>query len=92
MGGCRSRQRITQSNSKEASTQYDKEKLFHYCVAIANEGGGHFVLGIRDGKLPRVVGSLAVRDPMKMEEKFKSEVTRNITVRTNPFGIKHFLY
>lgn len=28
---------------KEAATQYDTRKLCRYCVAIANEGGGHLV-------------------------------------------------
>jgi ATP-dependent DNA helicase RecG len=42
---------------KEAKSSFDREKLNSYCVAIANEGGGHLVLGIAD-KPPRpVVGS-----------------------------------
>jgi ATP-dependent DNA helicase RecG len=44
---------------KEAQNQYDTTKLMKYCVAIANEGGGHMVLGVTD-KVPRlVVGSQA---------------------------------
>lgn len=44
---------------KEAKASFDRAKLYEYCVAIANEGGGHLVLGIAD-KLPRdVVGSAA---------------------------------
>lgn len=44
---------------KEAKLQYDTTKLFRYCVALANERGGKFVLGVTD-KLPRrVVGSSA---------------------------------
>jgi ATP-dependent DNA helicase RecG len=39
---------------KEAKSAFDKDKLYEYCVAIANEGGGHLILGIAD-KLPRVV-------------------------------------
>ena len=47
---------------KEAKNQYDSKKLFKYCVALANEGGGHLVLGITD-KVPRqVVGSQAFPD------------------------------
>lgn len=41
---------------KEAKTQFDTHKLCRYCVAIANEGGGHLLLGIAD-KPPRVVVS-----------------------------------
>ncbi|MDX2373433.1 ATP-binding protein [Psychrobacter sp. PP-21] len=39
---------------KEAKNQFDSTKLYKYCVAIANEGGGHLVLGITD-KLPRTI-------------------------------------
>lgn len=47
---------------KEAKTQYDTKKLSRYCVAIANEGGGHLILGVKD-KLPReVVGTQAFPD------------------------------
>ncbi len=54
---------------KEAKTQFDFGKLCKYCVALANEGGGHLLLGIAD-KLPRaVVGTTAVNDPVGMAEK-----------------------
>ena len=47
---------------KEAKTQYDTKKLSRYCVAIANEGGGHLIFGVKD-KLPReVVGTQAFHD------------------------------
>lgn len=39
---------------KEARQSYDREKLFKYCIAIANERGGYFILGISD-KVPREV-------------------------------------
>lgn len=54
---------------KEAKQQYDTTKLCRYCVAIANEGGGHLVLGVAD-KLPRpVVGSAAFADTQDSAEK-----------------------
>lgn len=44
---------------KEAKSTFDRNKLSEYCVAIANEGGGHLVLGVVD-KPPRpVVGTRA---------------------------------
>jgi ATP-dependent DNA helicase RecG len=47
---------------KEAKQQYDKTKLLEYCVAFANEGGGHLILGVNN-KLPRkVVGTHAFND------------------------------
>ncbi len=47
---------------KEAKNQYSKDKLYEYCVAIANEGGGHLVLGIRDQAPREVVGTHAFED------------------------------
>jgi len=54
---------------KEAKTQFDTKKLFKYCVALANEGGGHLLLGIAD-KVPRaVVGTQAFSDLMDIASK-----------------------
>jgi len=54
---------------KEAKTQFDNQKLYKYCVALANEGGGHLLLGIAD-KLPRpVVGTKAFNDSVAMTDK-----------------------
>ncbi len=54
---------------KEAKTQFDNHKLYEYCVALANEGGGLLLLGIAD-KPPRpVVGTQAFNDPVAMTEK-----------------------
>ncbi len=54
---------------KEAKTQYDNQKLYKYCVAIANEGGGHLILGVAD-KPPRpVVGTRAFDNPIEMASK-----------------------
>ena len=54
---------------KEAKNQFDNRKLHEYCVAIANEGGGHLLLGVAD-KPPRpIVGTQAFPNPLKTEEK-----------------------
>ena len=54
---------------KEAKKSFAIQKLYKYCVAIANEGGGHLLLGIAD-KPPRpVVGTQAFPNPVKTEEK-----------------------
>ena len=53
---------------KEAKNQFDNQKLFEYCVAIANEGGGTLLLGIAD-KPPRpIVGTQAFANPIKTAE------------------------
>lgn len=44
---------------KEAKNQYDTSKLFKYCVAIANEGGGKLILGVSNERPRRVVGTQA---------------------------------
>ena len=44
---------------KEAKQQYDTTKLLRYCVALANEGGGHLVLGVSDQRPRHVVGTQA---------------------------------
>lgn len=54
---------------KEAKTQFDNRRLYEYCVVLANEGGGHLLLGIAD-KPPRpVVGTHAFNDLVAMAEK-----------------------
>ncbi len=54
---------------KEARSQYDTVKLRRYCVAIANEGGGHLVMGVAD-KPPRpVVGTAAFADTQEIAER-----------------------
>jgi ATP-dependent DNA helicase RecG len=54
---------------KEAKTQFDNRKLYEYCVALANEGGGYFLLGIADRPPRQVVGSQAFNNPIAMAEK-----------------------
>lgn len=44
---------------KEAQQKYDIEKLMKYCVALANEGGGHLILGVSDKRPRRVVNTRA---------------------------------
>lgn len=47
---------------KEAKLQYDTTKLLRYCVALANEGGGHLVLGVTDKRPRQVVGTQAFQN------------------------------
>jgi len=54
---------------KEARQQYDTTKLRRYCIAMANEGGGHLLLGIADQPPRAVVGSQAFTDTQAIAEK-----------------------
>ena len=54
---------------KEAKAQFDSNKLFKYCVALANEGGGHLILGITDQKPRKIVSTQAFLDVMDITEK-----------------------
>ena len=63
---------------KEAKTQYDSEKLTKYCVALANEGGGHIILGVTDKMPRRVVGTAAFNDLPKLKRDQSQRVRLNI--------------
>lgn len=54
---------------KEAKNQFDNRKLYEYCVALANEGGGHLLLGVADAPPRPVVGTASFNDPVAMAEK-----------------------
>jgi len=44
---------------KAAENQFDFEKLLRYCCALANEGGGHLILGVPNKPPRQVVGTKA---------------------------------
>ncbi len=70
---------------KEAKNQFDNAKLFKYCVALANEGGGILLLGVTD-KVPRtVVGSQAFNDLVEMAEKLFTAVGFRVDIE----GVNH---
>lgn len=54
---------------KEAKNQYDNDKLYGYCVAIANDGGGHLILGVANTPPREIVGTRAFSNPIAMAEK-----------------------
>ncbi len=54
---------------KEAKTQLDNRKLYKYCVALANEGGGYLLLGVTDKPPRTVVGTSAFNNPVDMAAK-----------------------
>lgn len=70
---------------KEAKHSYDKGKLHKYCAALANEGGGHFVLGVTDKRPRQVVGSAAFHDL----DKVKADLTTALRLRIEASAIEH---
>lgn len=73
---------------KEAKNQYDTTKLCNYCVALANEGGGHLILGIADKKPRKVVGTSAFQNIIDITEKLFTWLGFRIDVAeiTHPDG------
>ena len=65
---------------KEAKTQFDNRKLYEYCVALANEGGGYLLLGVADKPPRSVVGTQAFRNPAAMAEKLFQSVGFRIDI------------
>jgi ATP-dependent DNA helicase RecG len=53
---------------KEWKTHGDFEKLCKYASALANEGGGYFILGVTDRRPRRVVGTTAFDRPEEVRK------------------------
>lgn len=53
---------------KEAKNNYDLDDLVKYATALANEGGGHMVLGVTARQPRQVVGSAAFRSLDKAKQ------------------------
>ena len=66
---------------KAAKNQYDNEKLFQYCVAIANEGGGHLLLGIQNAPPREVTGTAAINDPVGMADKILQKLNFRVEIQ-----------
>ena len=73
---------------KEAKLQYDTTKLFRYCVALANEGGGKLILGVTDSCPRRVVGSQAFPNLAEIQSKLldKLKVRVDVEAVAHPQG------
>ncbi len=70
---------------KEAKRQFDNQKLFRYCVAISNEGGGHLVLGVKDAPPREIVGTLAFPDIVGIT----SKIFEKVGFRVNVYEVIH---
>lgn len=70
---------------KEAKSAYAFDKLVDYCVALANEGGGFFVLGVSDARPRRVVGSTAFGNILKVAD----DIFRTVGFRVDVHDVTH---
>lgn len=65
---------------KEAKASYDREKLFKYCVALANERGGYLVLGVTD-KIPRTaIGTSAFENLNELKSQIRINTQLHVEV------------
>ncbi|MCX6689061.1 MAG: putative DNA binding domain-containing protein [Methanoregula sp.] len=65
---------------KEAKYAFDKNELTDYCIALANEGGGHLILGVTDLKPRIVIGSQAFHSTL---EELKHQLLQRIHFRVD---------
>ncbi len=73
---------------KAAKSQYGKDDLLRYCVALANEGGGHLVLGVSD-KMPRqIVGSQAFTAVGELNQ-LKVQIVEKLRIRVEATELSH---
>lgn len=73
---------------KQAKQQYDSTKLMRYFVALANEGGGHMVLGVTDRAPRQVVGSQAYASALDLNQ-FKARVVEALRLRVDATELQH---
>lgn len=65
---------------KAAKNQFDNTRLFRYCVAIANEGGGKLILGVTDKPPRSVEGTSAFSDPAGIQSKIFGKLRFRVQV------------
>ncbi len=70
---------------KEAKSSFDYSKLLNYCAALANEGGGHLVLGVTNEPPRSVVGTKA----FPHADKVKADLTAKLRIRVEAHEVAH---
>lgn len=73
---------------KEAKRQFDTTRLMRYCVALANEGGGHIVLGVTNKPPRKVVGSQAFSSQSALNS-IKALVVQKLRFRVETQELAH---
>ena len=73
---------------KEAREKYKHEEVLKYCVAFANEGGGHLVLGVTDAPPRNVVGTQAFVSADQLN-RLKLTIVEQLGIRVDVQTIEH---
>lgn len=73
---------------KEAKQQFDTTKLLRYCVALANEDGGHLILGVSDRPPRKVVGSQAFAAASDLND-IKARIVEKLRIRVDAVELAH---
>ena len=73
---------------KEAKQQFDTAKLLRYCVALANEGGGHLILGVTDRPPRCVVGTQAFASVSDLND-IKARIVDKLRIRVDVVELAH---
>ncbi|MBD2428407.1 ATP-binding protein [Phormidium sp. FACHB-1136] len=71
---------------KQAKQSFSKPDLLRYCVALANERGGHLILGVTDKPPRRVVGSQAFPSATSLNE-VKALIVQNRRFRISLYPV-----
>ena len=73
---------------KEASKSYRVDDVLKYCVALSNEGGGHFILGVTNDYPRKVIGTQAFASEKQLN-KLKLSIVEQLHIRVNTHEIMH---
>ena len=73
---------------KEAKNSFSREKVFEYCCAIANEGGGYLVLGVTNSH-PRKVISTGAYPNLESLNAIKLDILNKLSIRVEVNDITH---
>lgn len=65
---------------KGSKDDYDFKELVRYCIALANECGGKFIMGVSDKKPRKVVGTNAFRNTSKLKQQLMNTVHLRIEI------------
>lgn len=76
---------------KEAKQQYDLDKLKKYCNAIANECGGHLILGVDNNFPHKVVGTNAFQNPDSLKKDLLDSLKLRVEIEVLTYDGKRVL-